>query len=178
MKSIMLDLETWGTAPGSALRSIGAIAFEPDGQIGDEFYRNIDEQSCLDAGLTIDPSTVAWWEKQSLESRAALMVDQMPLLAVIGEFEHWWREQGAKFVWSHGANFDEPLWTAACRAHQCRPPWDYWNTRCTRTLFHIANLDPRSMRRSGTHHNALDDCRFQIECVHKARAMLRATEAA
>ena len=27
--NVMLDLETWGTAPGSALRSIGAVMFDP-----------------------------------------------------------------------------------------------------------------------------------------------------
>ncbi len=61
MNHLMLDLETWGTAPGSALRSIGAVFFDLDGKTGETFYRNIDKQSCLDAGLKIDPATVSWW---------------------------------------------------------------------------------------------------------------------
>ena len=46
----MLDLETWGTKPGSAIRSIGAALFTLDGNIGGTFYCNVDEQSCLDIG--------------------------------------------------------------------------------------------------------------------------------
>jgi len=37
---VMFDLETWGTTPGSALRSIGAVEFDPMGKdIGRTFYR-------------------------------------------------------------------------------------------------------------------------------------------
>lgn len=57
----MLDLETFGTKPGSVIRSIGAVMFDLDGRTGPEFYRNIDEESCVKAGLTYDPSTVSWW---------------------------------------------------------------------------------------------------------------------
>ena len=53
---VMLDLETWGTMPGSALRSIGAITFDPygnDGFVEASFYRNIDHVSCERAGLKV-----------------------------------------------------------------------------------------------------------------------------
>jgi hypothetical protein len=169
MRHVMLDLETWGTRPGSALRSIGAIDFEPTGEIGTNgFYRNIDDQSCADAGLTIDPQTAAWWEKQSSESRQVISLDQLPLLSVIEEFHRWWRMQAAQFVWCQGANFDEPLWAAACFAVGCVVPWKYWDTRCTRTIYHAARFDPRSVHREGVHHKALDDAIFQARCVQES----------
>ena len=174
MRSVMLDLETWGTRPGSALRSIGAVAFEADGKIGTDFYMNIAEISCRDVGLEFDPDTIAWWDKQSQQARDALEVDQQPLNLVVGAFHEWFLAEDAIYVWSHGANFDEPLWTAAAHACGERVPWQYWNSRCTRTLFHLARLNIKTVPRAGDHHNALDDCRFQVECVHRAYDMLRA----
>jgi hypothetical protein len=168
MRHVMLDLETWGTWPGSALRSIGAVAFDPEGEIGETFYRNIEKDSCIECGLAIDPRTAEWWEKQSLESRAALLIDPQPLLAVVGAFEFWWRSQRAQYVWCQGGNFDEPLWSAACAAVECAPPWKYWDTRCTRTIYHAARLDPRSIRRDSSHHNALGDALFQVKCVQES----------
>lgn len=61
MTAVMLDLETWGTAPGSALRSIGACTFIPaTGETPQTFYRNITRASCEAVGLAVDPETVKW----------------------------------------------------------------------------------------------------------------------
>ncbi len=72
------------------------------------------------------------------------------------------------YVWSHGANFDEPLWTAAAAAVGQGVPWKFWNVRCTRTAFDLRNFDPKSIAREGTHHNALDDAKHQARCVQAA----------
>jgi len=186
MRHVMIDLETFGTAPGNVLRSIGAIAFELDGPANDveqfysdAFYRNIDKQSCIEAGLTVDPNTEAWWLKQPEEARAALLKDQQPLLKVMVEFHRWFAfEEGAQYVWSQGGNFDVPLWEAAVRACNERLPWKYWDARCTRTIYHVADFDPHSLKRRGVHHNALDDCVFQIECVQESYRRIRMMAAA
>lgn len=175
MRHVMLDLETWGTRPGCALRSIGACAFSLDRElINQTFYMNVDEASCLAAGLEKDRSTVEWWEKQSLEARAHLMIDPRPLVSVVRAFHGWFREIGGEFVWGHGANFDEPIWVAAAHAVGERVPWKFWNARCTRTLYHAADFDPRSIPRSGTHHDAGDDAHYQARCVIAAAKKLLA----
>lgn len=174
MLNVMLDLETWGTRPGSALRSIGAVTFgDRSANIGPTFYRNIDKGSCDIAGLTVDAETVAWWEKQSPESIATLAVDPRPLPEVVAEFHSWFRQMSARFIWSHGGNFDEPLWSAACRAVGKTVPWKFWDARCTRTIYGAAGIDLRSLPREGTHHNALDDAIHQARCVQQAMAKLR-----
>lgn len=78
---VMLDLETWGTKPGSAIRSIAAVTFNFEGALVSPsyFYRNIDDKSCLDAGLKRDERTVAWWATQDAGAQQALLVDQKPL---------------------------------------------------------------------------------------------------
>ena len=43
MTHIMVDLETWGTAPGCDIRSIGAVVFDPvAGTLGATFYVNVE----------------------------------------------------------------------------------------------------------------------------------------
>ena len=164
----MLDLETFGTAPGCALRSLGAVIFSFNGSVLGEYYANIDRQSCLDAGLIINPETEAWWAKQSAEARAALDENPRPLLEVANEFHKFFRQFGASCVWSQGANFDEPIWQAVCRQLGLIAPWKYWAVRDTRTAYDLFDFDPRIMLRTGNHHNALDDARHQAWCVIEA----------
>lgn len=172
---VMLDLETWGTRPGSALRSIGAVCFTIyPWKIEPTFYRNIDKESCLIAGLTVDAETVSWWQRQSPEAVATLESDPRPLAEVEKSFHDWFRSAGGKYVWCHGANFDEPLWAAACRAIGRSVPWKYSDVRCTRTLFAMADFDMRSIPREGVAHDALADAMHEARCVQLAIAKLRA----
>ena len=172
MHNVMVDLETMGTAPGSAIVSLGAVAFDPaTGQLGEEFYRVIDLKSCQRAGLTIDPDTVTWWLKQSDEARAALTGDEAEALhTALGWFRMWWLQLKARYIWGHGGNFDEPLLSAAFKAAHVALPWDYWNGRCTRTIYDLAGVKPD--RAAGTHHNDLDDARAQAVAVCQAYAKL------
>ena len=173
MSHVMVDLETMGTAPGSSIVSIGAVAFDPvRGKLGEEFYRVVSLSSCKRAGLSIDPDTVGWWMQQSEAARAQLnRADAEELPSVLGWFAAWWRRQGAQFIWGHGANFDEPLLSWAFRACHVAVPWKYWDARCTRTLFALTGDRPD--RAQGVHHNALDDAKAQAEAVIRAYANIR-----
>ena len=175
-KHIMMDLETYGTAPGSVLRSIGAVVFELEREeVGAEFYRNIDKVSCLNIGLGVDAATEAWWALQDRAVEAGLLIDPRSIVDVIAEFHTWFVEAGGTHVWCQGANFDEPLWGAAVRAFgrgMVKVPWKFWNVRDTRTVYELAGFDPRSVVRVGAAHNALDDAKFQALCVQKAVAKL------
>lgn len=169
MTDIMLDLETWGTRPGCAIRSIGAVTFDPNGDdTGNEFYVNVSDMSCELAGLTMDPNTVAWWERQSKEAQDALLVDPQPLSDALWSFANWFQTMGGKRIWSHGANFDQPILEAAYVACDFSgAPWDFWNSRCSRTLLDIAQVDTKAgaVGRRGTAHKAIDDAKFQALCV-------------
>jgi hypothetical protein len=168
---IMVDLETMGTAPGSAIVSIGAVAFDPyKGGLGEEFYRVISLRSCERAGLRIDPDTVMWWMGQSAEARAALIGEGEDLPSALGWFATWFRRQQGRFIWGHGANFDEPLLSAAMNAAHVVVPWKYWDARCTRTIYDLAGVKPD--RAQGVHHNALDDAKAQARAVIAAYAKL------
>lgn len=183
MNHVMLDLETFGTKPGSILRSIGAVAFELDGRMGAEFYANIDYDSQGSIGLVADPNTVKWWSQQSKEAQDALAIDQQPLAVVVDKFHAWFREnaigrpryphmlsggQRCAKVWAQGANFDPALWEAAAEAVKRRVPWKFFEVHDTRTAYTIGNFDTAKLVRAGTYHNALDDAKHQVRCVAAA----------
>ena len=166
MRHTMLDLETLGTRPGSVIRSIAAVEFEFNGKIGETFYRNIDLRSCEDAGLIIDPDTAAWWSQQSKEAQKQLLVDQQKLVDVVLAFGRWFNHDA--YLWAHGAAFDPVLWQAATEAVGEGIPWKFWNVRDTRTVFDLRRFDPRDISRDTLPHSALDDARWQIECLWAA----------
>lgn len=174
MKDVMLDLETLGTRPGCVIRSIGALFFDPDSDaLGAEFYVNVDRASCEAAGLYVDLNTEAWWVRQSKAAQDALLVDPQPLQDALWSFSAWWQSHGGERVWSHGANFDQPILEAAYYAVGMQAPWSFWNSRCTRTLFDVAGVDPRKMSAGETKHNALDDTRIQARAAQACFRRLR-----
>ena len=174
MNNCMVDVETWGVRPGCAIRSIGAVIFDPiAGGVGAEFYANVDFHSCALAGLVVEPDTEAWWKGQSQAAQDALTINPVPLRDVLENFVKWFSRNQGIFIWSHGANFDEPIIQAAMHAVGVKAPWRYSDVRDTRTVYELARFDLRSLKRSnGTHHNALDDAKHQVIGVQQSYSRL------
>lgn len=168
MTHVMLDLETWGVRPGSALRSWGAVVFNPaTGELGETFYRNISDQSCKDMGLTRDTSTEEFWAKpEKAAAQKFLAEDARHITDVVADFTAWWERVEGRFIWGHGASFDPVLAEAAYEACFLSAPWDFWNIRCCRTVLAMANRKP--MRGTSTHHHALDDAKAQATAIAAA----------
>lgn len=169
MTHVMVDLETLGTRPGSVIRSIGAVVFDPKtGAFGKEFYANITRASCEKAGLVVDPKTEKWWSGQSDAAQAALEINPVSLIEALAGFHEWWNFTAkGQFIWSHGASFDGVLLSAAYHAIGVDPPWDFWNERCCRTVLALGNRRI-GKERTGDHHNALDDAKSQAVAVAAA----------
>jgi hypothetical protein len=170
MKHCQIDLETLGTQPGSVILSIGAVLFDPalppDRCMGEQFYCVINRQSCVNAGLTVDPDTLTWWEKQSAGARQVLLDAENPEVSdtledALKMFAAFLPE-GVK-VWSNGANFDQPLLDVAYNRMGIALPWKYYNSRCYRT---VVNLHPDEKRLRPINvlaHNALEDAKWQTK---------------
>lgn len=166
----MLDLETWGTTPGCAIRSIGAVVFSRcrgDVHMA-TFYRNVTRESCEAAGLAVEQGTADWWARQSVAARDALKNGQVQLSDALSSFIHWFNAVGGVCIWSQGAGFDVPIIEAACARSGIAWPWKFWDVRDTRTAYDLAGLDPRRVPREGQHHNAMDDAIHQARCVQAA----------
>lgn len=170
MNHVMIDLETWGTTAGSALRSLGAVVFDPanpTAPLGETFFANIDDASCAAIGLRKDARTEAWWADQSAAAQGAFAVDPRPIGGVLREFTAWFAKVGGQYVWGHGANFDPVLLEAAYDAVLLEAPWKFWDVRCCRTVLAMANRRP-DRHAKDVHHNALDDAKAQARAVQAA----------
>ena len=174
MNRIMVDLETLGTAPGSVILSIGAVRFDVEKGLLDEFYVNIDVESSQRLGLTIDGDTVMWWLKQSDAARAKLSKGSGKDVGVaMGEFLAW-ANRGDKDtvdeLWGNGADFDNVLLATVGRKLSEAPryggtwsvcgtrPSLYRQNRCYRTL---KNLSKIPFTKPVVAHDALEDAKAQ-----------------
>jgi exodeoxyribonuclease VIII len=167
MQNVMLDLETLGTRQGSVITSIGAVKFDSDG-LGEEFYRNIEIESSLECGLTVDGGTIYWWLQQSEEARNRLCArprDRLP--EVLWEFDLFLKERN-NIIWGNGSDFDNAMLSTAYSKCGMPLPWKYSNNRCYRTM---KNMVPDvKLDFEGDKHNALDDAK------HQARHLLKIWE--
>lgn len=156
---IMIDLETLDTTPTATILTIGAVKFDPFGDdVNDpkceKFYVRVDLDSCDRIGLTVSPRTIEWWSQQDPKAQEEAfdpenridIVDAMNQL-----YKFCW---GGKRVWSHGASFDIPICEHVYRTIGKAVPWQFWEARCTRTLFDIG-INPH--RPPVLKHHALED---------------------
>lgn len=168
----MIDLETFGTKPGCALVSIGAVFFDPKtGDLGHELYTVVSRSSCEERGLHIDAGTVKWWSGQSEAARTAFdesCASGAPLEAALDELTRFIKLEKNVRVWGNGNDFDKPVLTAAYHACGLSEPWRPYNGRCYRTMKQLFKAE---LGREGVAHNALDDAKHQarhlIEIVRK-----------
>ena len=159
----MIDLETMGTQPGSAIVAVGAVAFDAE-KIHDTFYQTSSLDSAVAYGLTLDPATVTWWMQQSDAARAEI-VEPMnySLCLVLDTLRDWMRlpTEGIEGVWGNGATFDNVLLRVAMEKTGVQPPWKFWQDKCYRT---VKGAHPEiHIVKEGTAHKAIDDALSQAK---------------
>ena len=172
---IMLDLETLATTPNAQVLTIGAVKFDPNGddftdQSCETLYIKVDIESCNDLNLEINDDTVAWWGQQSEEAQEEAFGEEgrvsiQDAFAQLHKF--CW---GSKYVWSHGAAFDVPICENIFRKLNKAIPWQFWDVRCTRTLFDLGMVPYKP---SVTAHHALVDAYNQVLGVQSITKILR-----
>lgn len=180
MPDVMMDLETLGTRPGCAILSIGAVAFDRySGTLGAEFYTVVSRKSCLKHGLFEEASTLQWWERQSEEARKVLAeaeTSKNGLGGALIQLTGFLQKYGKKDlkVFGCGSDFDIAI-LAHCYATVKQPlPWQFWNSRCLRTLRDVAPPSHEPLRKNGVAHSAIDDARNQAEEAIRIFKALRA----
>lgn len=164
MTQVMLDLETMGKNKTAAIISIGAVGFTDEGLVEHaEFHQEVNLQSCIDAGLKVDGSTVMWWLQQSQEAREVFKYNDQakPLHKVLVAFSEWCNAWDVEEIWGNGVGFDNTILESAYNITGIQLPWKFWNDRCYRTMKnmypHIQLERPEEL----VLHNALDDAKYQ-----------------
>ena len=166
---VMLDLETWGTAPYSTIIMIGACVFdpyveEPSKIITDRFEVAIDPDSCQ--GMRIDPATMLWWMDDEREVARVIWLrkPKVSLPEALDGFGDWLGtnpdELGTDVrVWGNGSDFDNVLLRQAYEFTKREAPWSFRHNRCFRTLRSmLTNEDDKFL---GVAHTALADAENQ-----------------
>ncbi|MEM8396661.1 3'-5' exonuclease, partial [Morganella morganii] len=74
-KHLMIDLETMGNKPDSAIVAIAAVPFDMVSGVTDDalFYEIIDLRSSEKYGGSIDADTVLWWLGKSDNARGEII---------------------------------------------------------------------------------------------------------
>jgi len=174
---IMIDLETLDVTPTATILTIGAVKFDPFGddqkqKTAEKFYVRVDVDSCDRLGATVNPQTIEWWGSQSKEAQDEAFDPENRIDihdAMDQLYKFCW---GGKRVWSHGATFDIPICEFYFRKIGKAIPWQFWEARCTRTLFDIG-INPN--RPPVLKHHALEDAWNQAVGVQNVMNALKSS---
>lgn len=139
---VMIDYETMSGASNAATPSLGAVVFDIEKGTVDKdksFYRNIDLQSCMDAGLQVDGNTIMWWLEQSDAARKHLTTPEpVSLDTAMNAFRDYLlrlKYEGEDIhLWSNGSNFDTVILDNTFKAIGLHKPWKFRSIRDTRTV--------------------------------------------
>lgn len=176
--NLMIDTETLGNAPDSAVIQLAACKFEPfaGGKITSTFSSYI---KAIDGSVNIE--TILWWMQQPYSKDIASKIDKIGHSSEksISNFVSWFNDTATRQripyalqevsdntpVWAHGSDFDLPIVRNMAAKHGVKLPWKYSMVRDTRTLYAIKGKP--TIAREGIHHDALDDCIYQAKCVQE-----------
>ena len=161
---VMVDIETLGIEPGSAILSIGAVRFGIDG-LGEELYHEISLKSCQEAGLEIDADTLEWWLDQD-DAVAGVLTGGDPLGEILARFRLWYHAHDFDEIWAKSPSFDCEQLEVAFDAVGLTEPWQFRDERDVRTLQSLPCAVEIEM--DGDEHDALDDAKYQARIVSEA----------
>lgn len=162
----MVDIETMGEGSNAVICSIGAVEFEINtGETRSVFYRKVDIQSCLDAGLAVDGATIKWWLRQNADAQKEIATGEaVSIQQALADFSGFISGCSENVrLWSNGKHFDMSRLADAYKACRMEIPWKYYNVRDCRTLADIMPEIKQGIQRAGVAHHALDDCLYQIK---------------
>lgn len=167
MNHIMLDIETLDTEPTAVVLSIGAVAFDPQGDslVGaPAFYVEANDLKFQqDMGRTVSAETVKWWMQQNVLAKRVFSESPDPAILRLStidmliSFDAFILANGGDkaLIWGNGSDFDNIIVGSLYTDFEMKRPWTYNRNRCFRTM--KALVPNIKADRQGVYHNALDD---------------------
>lgn len=157
---ITLDFETCALVPTAAVMSIGAVAWDRNGEktpfIPDrydeddefaEYSLHVDLRGMFVDGFTFDQDTANWWSKQNDNAKQAVLSDDDPekpctdIKDLVTDFFSWIdtvkETYGCDdvYLWSQGSDFDIAILRNICHKYGLEIPVKYTNFRDHRTFY-------------------------------------------
>ncbi len=172
IKDAMLDIETLGSGRNACMVQVGACYFDRyTGQVSECLKINLDARELVKMGAELDADTVYWWLSQEKPAQKSICEEpRTDIRAALLELDIFLKDADA--IWSH-ATFDYPIVQETFKRAGLKPSFRYSAARDIRTLQDLsgAKIKPE---REGTHHDALDDCKFQVKyCVEAFKALVK-----
>lgn len=162
MINVMIDIETLGLENDAVITSIGAVIFNENGVILEEFYCDLNIQEQLNKGRTVTAYTLQWYLENNLNFKIDITED---LIFVLGQFHNWLKSFHVNRVWANGVCFDiVKLESLFKQYYPCSKLWEFWQVNDLRT---IVSLYPECRQTINTH-NALEDAKNQVQWLMKA----------
>lgn len=170
----MLDIECMGMPPAGALVGIGFAFFDAKTeQIGPRFKCAVNLADSVNAGMCMDPGTVAWWMMQSEEARRSIMWSTLPLATALKDFNEFLAQHSRPRdlrVYGNAPTFDTAIMRTAYKLTGVPCPWHYTNERCFRTLRAMyPTVEYNPDEKGDMAHDALTDVVFQINHIFKIK---------
>lgn len=161
MKDVMIDFETFGNGKDKCLCQVGAVYFDRvTGELGAEFKANIDARTHVAAGGKIDAETFYWWLAQSDSARASVGAPGEHVIDVLNNLNDFLGR--AERIWSH-STFDFVTLMDTLKQFSIKPQFSYKSGLDLRTLVYLAGTRVSEHVRDGTHHDGLEDAKFQVK---------------
>lgn len=183
---IMVDLETLGKGNNPPVFQIAACAF--DIETG-EILRAMNVLANVRTFNNIEGDTLIWWLNTNSTLLTKLLNDgcenNNTEKDIIIQFVDWVNNLAASYgvdpckvyLWGNGILFDNRIISGKCREYDVTYPIAYYSDRDMRTIVELASkkkgfTDDReykkTIKNTGTAHDALDDVKYQIQVVCQA----------
>ena len=178
-KHVMIDTETLGRTPGSVVRSVAAVEFDPrTGETGRQKVWKIDLADSIRYGFKVEASTLKWWMMQSDEARRDFVEGaETPLEDFFEEFMEFLADTDEEkdfTLWCLQLDFDVAMLRSMyswynLNVYRCDEevlPWNFRKVRDVRP--YIDALDSAGLLppKVADRHTPLADCLAQINYVH------------
>jgi hypothetical protein len=168
VKHLMIDIETLGTKLSSVVTSVALVPFtmlNGPATRCESLIRGLHIGDQLVNGRTIDPSTLEWWTRQSVEARRVAFSGNCYFDTFHYDVRMFLAQCDYQYLWCKGPAFDAAMLESLLETFGAAPsPFNYKRWRDVRTF--CDGVEYPSFE--GTEHDAYDDCVNQIRHVCKA----------
>lgn len=178
-KHVMIDTETLGRTPGSVVRSVAAVEFDPQtGETGRQKVWKIDLTDSIRYGFKVESSTLKWWMMQSEEARREFVEGaEIPLEDFLEDFMQFIAatDEGNDFtLWCLQLDFDVAMLRSMyswynLNVYRCDEevlPWNFRKVRDVRPYMDALDSAGLLPPKVANRHTPLADCLAQINYVH------------
>jgi DNA polymerase III epsilon subunit-like protein len=161
---VMVDTETLGLKADAIILAIGAVVWDIDRDLGDEFYVEIDPATYLGE---IEIETMKFWMLQAAAGNPCPCEGTIGLSSAWAMFYNWLQkisDYGTKRleIWSNGTDFDIPKLYYAAESLGEEILWAYNDVRDYRTIAKEFGKYGEKPEKA-CHHNALSDAIWQAK---------------